>query len=131
MAFVTTLFRPFPGELLTAQGVMQSMEGMILAGLMLFNFTSVMRGLASVRREPYMLYSLLFAICMILILSTIPNFGLLARVRIIMLPAIFALIAYRAIPRSAPVSDSIQGDTGRSGQRPAPANTPEALSTAV
>ena len=101
MAFVTTLIRPFPGELVTSQGLVQSAEGMLLAGLLILNLKSGLLGIAAIRREPYMVFTLVFAVAMILVLSTTANFGLLARLRVILLPALFTMVAYRPMRKMA------------------------------
>jgi hypothetical protein len=99
MAFLTVLFRPFPYEASTTQGVVSALEG---GFLMLLTLLSIKR-LARVPKEmittPFIMFALIYTLVFIYAFSTIGNFGILVRQRVQVYPLFFALLALPRPPR--------------------------------
>jgi hypothetical protein len=93
LAFVTVMFRPFPGEADTTQGIVSAFEG---AFLMLVGLRSLRR-LRGIPREliktPYVMFALIYVLVFVYAFSTIGNFGILVRQRVQVYPLFFVLLA--------------------------------------
>jgi hypothetical protein len=101
-ALVSVLFRPFPFEAHNFQAVISSMEGTLL----LFLFVRSRRRLLAVprliRSSPYVTFSCAFALLFVFAFSTFGNFGLIARERVQVFPAVLVLLALPPrVPRAA------------------------------
>ena len=102
-SFIVVLIRPFPWEAGNPQGLIQSLDGVLMASLLLFTSFKGLKALAHMRKEPFLVYSLVFAVAGVLILSSVSNFGILARQRSTVLPFLFILASYSpAAVRSRP-----------------------------
>jgi hypothetical protein len=93
MAFLTVLFRPFIWEANSAQTLLQSLEGLLTLALVAYGARNIVRTVAATPNSAFLIYSLVFMITMVLILSTFGNFGLLARQRAIVFPMVFLFAA--------------------------------------
>jgi hypothetical protein len=98
-AAVTVLYRPFPFEVENLQGLLTSLEGVVLAVVTLAS----LRRLASIphhlRRFPYVAFSLVFVAVFIWAFSAFSNFGILARQRVQVLPFLLVLVSLPLRPR--------------------------------
>ena len=94
MAMVTVLFRPFPWEAHNLLALVQSLEGVILAGLVLWRIKSLGRTLVSSISNAYLRFIIIYIIAFIVAYSSIQNFGTLVRWRTMMWPFFFILMAY-------------------------------------
>ena len=94
MAMVTVLFRPFPWEAHNLLSLIQSLEGLIFVGLVLWRVKSLGRALVSSISNPYIRFIIIFIIAFIVAYNSTQNFGTLARWRTMMLPFFFILMAY-------------------------------------
>ena len=94
MAAVTILFRPLPWEAHNLQALVQSLEGIILISLVLWQLKNLGRAILSSRSNTYLLFILVYIIAFIFLFTNVQNFGTLARERTMMLPFFFMLIAY-------------------------------------
>lgn len=90
--FIKVMFRPFPQEANNAQALASSLEGVFLLLLFALRFMPMMKGLASIRRKPYMIFALVFTIGFVIGFSSFNNFGLLARERSQVVPFFIALL---------------------------------------
>lgn len=97
-AGVTVLFRPFIFEAGSVQTSVAAIEGTVLLGICLFRFRWALAGVGSVRRQPYVLFALIFTVAFIVVFSSIANFGILARERVQVLPLL--LVAFSIPPRA-------------------------------
>jgi hypothetical protein len=96
-AAVTVLFRPFIIEAHSAQAVMTALEGAVLAVICLARWRWGLAALMSIRRQPYVLFAILFTAAFVVAFSSIANFGILARERVQVIP--FLLVAVSIPPR--------------------------------
>ena len=94
MAVVTVFFRPFPWEAHNLQAMVQSLEGVIFMGLVLWRIKSLGRAVLSLISNTYLRFILLSIIAFIVVFSIVGNFGILTRQRTMMLPFFFMLMAY-------------------------------------
>jgi hypothetical protein len=97
-AGVTVLFRPFPGEVLNAQGLITSLEGLTLLGLGLLATRRFVRLPLEIFRRPYAAFAFVYLFAFVYAFSSLANFGILARQRAQLLPLVFVLLC---IPRAA------------------------------
>lgn len=94
IAMVTMLFRPLPWEANNLQAMAQSLESVMLIGVILLRIKSLGRAIASSLSSTYLRYLVICIIVFAVALSLIQNFGILARQRAMMLPFVFMLVAY-------------------------------------
>lgn len=117
LAFGTVFFRPLPTEARDINGIISSVEALLIAGL----------GFASVRRyrhfwttmkgSPYLAYALVFIVIFAYAFSAIGNFGILVRQRSQAWPLLLVLAAL-------PVADKGK-ETVRGARRRIPARNPK------
>ncbi len=96
MAFVTVPLRPFPWEAHNLQTLVQAMDGVLMAGLLIWASPRLWSVVKNSGREPYLLYVLSFTFVAILALSVEGNFGLLARQRATVLPFVLMAVSVGA-----------------------------------
>jgi hypothetical protein len=110
VAIVTVNFRPFPWEAGGPLPAIAALEGLVLMALLVRRRSLVWRGLATWRRNGAVILALLAWASFSVILSSLPNFGLLARQRTQVLPFLFMLLCMvpalsrRARRRAAPAA---------------------------
>jgi hypothetical protein len=95
IAMMTLIFRPFPWEAHNLQALLQSLEGVLMMGLIIWRMESLGRAVVSSTSNAYLLYIILFIVGFTFTFSVTSNFGLLARQRTMLFPFFFMLIAYR------------------------------------
>jgi hypothetical protein len=98
-AVITTNFRPFPWEAGGLFPTLTSLEGVLLGMLIIARRKQIWRGLRRWRENGMVLFSLTAFLAFSVILSSLSNFGLLARQRTQVLPFLFILICMVAKPR--------------------------------
>jgi hypothetical protein len=89
----TVLFRPLPFEASDPQILMAALEATFLLVLVCVRFRWLVAAVRSIRREPYVAYLIAFLIGGVLVLSSVANFGILARQRTLLLPALLILVS--------------------------------------
>ena len=113
VATVTVLFRPLIFEAHNTQARLAALESTVLLLLCLVRFRWVMAALKSLRRQPYVVFCLVYVLLFIVAFSSFSNFGLLARERVQLYPLFLVLLA---IPpaivgphhtRSVPISEPL------------------------
>jgi hypothetical protein len=93
MAVITVLFRPFPWEAHNLKLFFQGLEGVFLLTLTVAAWPRL-RGIPRfVRRNPYVLFVMVYSSAFIVAFSGFGNFGVLARQRVLMLPFFLVLLA--------------------------------------
>jgi hypothetical protein len=97
LAGVTVLFRPFPFEVRNAQAILASLEGLVLLGLVVMSLRRLVRLPVELLRRPHVAFAVVYSFAFIYAFSSIVNFGILARQRSQLLPALFVVLC---IPRS-------------------------------
>ncbi len=98
-AVITTNFRPFPWEAGGLFPTLTSLEGVVLGLLIVLRRRQIWRGLARWRTNGMMLFASAAFLAFSVILSSLSNFGLLARQRTQVLPFLFMLICMVSKPR--------------------------------
>ncbi|HEX4490230.1 MAG TPA: hypothetical protein VH914_03405 [Acidimicrobiia bacterium] len=133
-AFVTVLFRPFPNEANTTQGIVSALEGAFLMLLMLLSLARLRGLLSEMVRTPYVLFVVIYTCSFVWAFSTISNFGILVRERVQVYPLLFVLLAL-PIRESAKERRRQSRSRGRSRKRsrrrPSPAPLEPALTRSV
>ena len=92
-AAVTVLFRPFIVEADSAQAFLTAIEGSVLLLICVVRFSWILAAIGSVRRQPYVLFAMIFTAVFIVAFSSIANFGILARERVQVLPFLLVLLS--------------------------------------
>ena len=98
-AVITTNFRPFPWEAGGLFPTLTSLEGVLLGMLIIARRKQIWRGLRRWRENGMVLFSVTAFLAFSVILSSLSNFGLLARQRTQVLPFLFIIICMVAKPR--------------------------------
>jgi hypothetical protein len=96
IATVTVLFRPFIFEAHDTQARLAALESTVLLLLCLVRFRWVIAALKSVRRQPYVVFCVVYVLLFIIAFSSFANFGLLARERVQLYPLFLVLFAIPA-----------------------------------
>jgi hypothetical protein len=98
LAILTVNFRPFPWEAGGLLPALTALEGVIVAGVILLRRRQILRGLRRWRGNGMVILAAGAWVAYSVILSSLPNFGLLARQRTQVLPFLFMLVAMVARP---------------------------------
>ena len=88
LAIVTVLFRPFISEAHNAQSLFAAIEGTALLVICLLRWRWLWAAVRSLRRQPYVVFCLIYSGLFIVAYSSFANFGLLARAAGPALPAV-------------------------------------------
>lgn len=100
-AIVTLLFRPFPWEANGLPMLVQSLEGLVLLVLTIAAWPRLKTLPTLLRRNPWLVFAVVYALAFILAFSQFANFGILARQRVLMIPFFLVLLALPK-PAAAP-----------------------------
>ena len=111
------LFRPYPTEAHNAQALLSSLEGVALMALLIWRLPRMIRGLSSLRRRPYLMFSLFFTVGFVIVFSAIFNLGILARQRSQVLPFVLALLVGLGWPQTQPGGHSDRDESSLSRPR--------------
>lgn len=93
LAAFTVLFRPLVIEANNINAIGAALEGTLLLGLTILRWQWILAALRSLRRQPYVVFSLVYLVAGIVALSAIGNFGILARQRVLIFPAFLVLLS--------------------------------------
>jgi hypothetical protein len=96
--FITVFFRPFPWEANNFQAVIQSAEGLLVLGVLIWQFRSIKKALRLSVSNGYVFFILVYIVTFVLTFSSVTNFGILARQRVMMYPLLFMLLAFKPAP---------------------------------
>ncbi len=113
-AIVAVLARPFAWEAHNPQVLVESVVGALLILVMLRYAGNLTRALTGAWRRPFLIFCITYGLLMILTLSTLSNFGVVARQRAAAMPFVFAAVA--AVPatqrkrQASPYVSSIPAD---------------------
>lgn len=86
VGMLSVLMRPFPWEAHNAQALIASLETMVWLAFCWFRRGAFMRNLLAIRTNPAVSYALAYSVIMLLALTSLGNFGLIARQRVVVLP---------------------------------------------
>jgi len=111
-AFVTVLFRPWVFEANNAQALVAAMESSLLLVLVVVRWRWIWAALKSMRRQAYVAFAAAYTFLFVIVFASFPNFGLLARERVQVLPLFLVLLCVRPAARR-------RKDEERSGARAA------------
>jgi len=89
------IFRPFPWETNNVQALVQSLEGALMLGLILWKIKNIGRALVNAMSDPYLRYIIISIFSLLMVFTAIANFGILVRERAMMLPFLLKLICYK------------------------------------
>jgi hypothetical protein len=98
---LTVLFRPFPWEVNGVNMLLAALENMLLSLLLIRVFWQRKVAFRAIVGDPYMVFCLAVSIGLLIILSRLPNLGLVIRERTMFQPFYFVLL-------SAPWRDTAQ-----------------------
>lgn len=90
---VIVLLRPFPWEAHNPQALMTSLESMLWLSVFIFRGKVFIARIRTIATDPLVAFCLVFSFIMILALTTMGNWGLLARQRVSLLPFLWILFA--------------------------------------
>lgn len=102
-AIVTVLFRPFVTEANNAQALVAAIESAFLLVFSLLRIRWFLAAVRSVRRQAYVAFALVYTGLFVIAFASFPNFGLLARERVQLLPLYFVLLS---IPLPRPEAET-------------------------
>lgn len=117
---VTVLFRPFIFEAHTFEAVVTSIEASILLLFSLARLRSFFAAARRIRRTPYIATALIYVVGSILALSSVANFGIIARQRTLIYPMYLVLLcipSHRRGERREEERGSSQFPLSRSGEK--------------
>lgn len=104
LAVVTVLFRPFVFEVNNAQALAAAVESTLLLVLVAVRLRWIWAAITSLRRIPYAAFALFYSGAFIVVFASFPNFGLLARERVQLLPLFFVLLSIPPSRTSEPLA---------------------------
>lgn len=93
VALASVLFRPFPWEATSAQGVVASLEGLALLVLFVVGWRRLLGAIRTVLRTPYVVMCITYTVLFAYGFSSFANFGILTRQRVQVLPFALVLLA--------------------------------------
>lgn len=86
VGLISVLARPFPWEAHNAQALVASLETLVWLGFCALRYKAFIRNLMAMRTNPATSYALAYSVIMLLALTSLGNFGLIARQRVMVLP---------------------------------------------
>ncbi len=90
-AGVTVLFRPFVWEAHNSQVLVAALESLVWLGIFWYRRHAFLARIRLITKDPWIAFLVIYSIIMIFSLTTIANFGLLARQRLMFLPFLWML----------------------------------------
>ena len=103
LALVTVLFRPLPFEATNLQLFVQSLEGLALLVLFIRQRGMLRRLPTLLRANPYLIFAASYVLIFVWGFSSIGNFGILARQRVLMIPLLIVFLVLPTVQDVAPV----------------------------
>jgi hypothetical protein len=95
---VTVLLRPFPWEVSSPLQILASLEGLALAGFIVYRRRSLAISLRRLRSSPFLFYCWAVTLLYAITFQAFANFGLLVRERSLVLPALYVLLCLEPGP---------------------------------
>jgi hypothetical protein len=117
-AFIRILFRPLPMDAHNSQALVSALEGTFLLGVFIWKLPSMIRGISTLRRRPYVLFTLVYSTGFVIAFSAILNYGILARQRSQVMGLFLALVLGLGVRDSAPTEDPEQVEVAYAGRTP-------------
>jgi hypothetical protein len=107
IGFVTALFRPFPGEVMNAFGLLAGLENLVIVSLVVL---AVVRTRWRELRDPVIAWAILFIVLWAVAYAPIShqNLGTASRFRLQVLPTMLALIFYLGRPRGVQTLQTVR-----------------------
>lgn len=99
-AIGTVLFRPLPWEASGVAMLAQSVESVLLIGLFALAVPRLRSLPGFLRRNPYVVFAVVYALAFIIAFAGFSNFGILARQRVLMLPFVLVMLALPIKPKA-------------------------------
>jgi hypothetical protein len=112
---VTVLLRPFPWEVDSALQILASLEGIALAGLIVYRRKSIAVSLRRMRSSPFLFYCWAVTLLYAITFQAFANFGLLVRERSLVLPALYVLLCLESTPAETDRQPGELGTASASG----------------
>jgi hypothetical protein len=100
-AFATVLFRPWITEANNTQALVAAMESTLFLLLVLVRWRWIWAALRSMRRQAYVAFAAAYSFLFVIVFASFPNFGLLARERVQVLPLVLVLLCVPPVARPA------------------------------
>ncbi len=119
MAAFTVLFRPLPGEVGTAAGLLASAEAATLLVLVIVGWRRLLGAFHRLRSEAYITFALAYIAMFSYAFSAIANFGILARERVQVLPFLFVPLSVPRWHRQGDQEERSDPGRGAAPERPA------------
>jgi len=91
-ATIRVLFRPLPNEAHNPPALASAFEGLALLLLTIWKLPAMLRRGFRLRRDPYLIFCVVFTIAFIIAFSSFLNLGLMARERAQVMPFLLAMI---------------------------------------
>jgi hypothetical protein len=91
VGFVTALARPFPWETHNLQSLMISLETVAWLGFCWIQRRVFLSKVRSLRSDPFAAFAIFYSVVTLLALTSIGNFGIIARQRVMVLPFLWML----------------------------------------
>ncbi len=105
MAAVTVFFRPFPFEADNFPTMLAAIEGIFLLIVVIVRVPWILSALRHAREQPYVAAAFVYCGASVIALSSVANFGILTRQRVLLLPMLLVLLS---IPRAmAPPAEGV------------------------
>lgn len=89
---VRILLEPFPWEITNPNNALAAAENVLIGIFILLHVVRPRSLLKNTARSPYALFSLFLTVALLMMLSLVPNLGLLSRQRVQLLPFLFAVL---------------------------------------
>jgi hypothetical protein len=117
-AVLTVVFRPFPWEAGSAQALVASVEGTLLALLFVLSIHRLVQLPRLLVRTPYLVFAVSYTLMFVFAFSSVGNFGIITRQRTQVFPMVLVLLALPAVSRAR---DGLERRRTRDAE-PAPAS---------
>lgn len=115
-AALRVLFRPLPYEAHNPQAMASALESTALLLIFLWRSPKIIRNLKTVRRDPYVLFSLVMTFGFVILFSPFLNLGLMARERSQILPFLAVIViqlGWNHVRKEEEVEEPPPGDNQR------------------
>ncbi len=95
-AAFTVVFRPMVFEATNPQMLLAAVEGSLLLLLVALSWRSLLKLPGRLRRQPYLIFCIVYTLVFVYAFSNFGNFGILTRQRVQVLPFVLVFLALRA-----------------------------------
>ena len=105
---MTVLFRPWPPEAVSTEGIVSSLEGLFLLLVAIASLRRLARIPEFMRTAPYVTLALVYVLGFCFVFASIGNFGILVRQRVQVYPFLLVLFAIPLKARVVPYSQQLR-----------------------